>query len=219
MLRFRSLLVLAVALVPFAPGATTMIAGPARVVDGDTLRVGNTSIRLFGIDAPERGQGCDRAGQSWDCGAFAARLLADLVADTTVRCDVQVASDRYGRPVAICHSGARNLNAALVREGAAFAYRKYSDLYLGEELAAKAAARGIWAGRVVTPQVHRNADLSPQPADGCRIKGNISRSSGERIYHLPGQAQYGKTRISRPGEAWFCTEADARAAGFRPARA
>jgi hypothetical protein len=51
---------------------------------------------------------------------------------------------------------------------------------------------------------------------GCRIKGNVS--AGGRIYHLPGTASYERTRIDpRRGEAWFCGEAEARAAGFRPA--
>ena len=50
----------------------------------------------------------------------------------------------------------------------------------------------------------------------CRIKGNVSIGSGERIYHVPGQRYYEETNI-RPeyGERWFCTEADARAAGWR----
>ena len=53
----------------------------------------------------------------------------------------------------------------------------------------------------------------------CRIKGNISYNSGERIYHMPGQEDYFRTRITwSDGERWFCTEAEARAAGWRKAR-
>lgn len=54
---------------------------------------------------------------------------------------------------------------------------------------------------------------------GCPIKGNVSFATGERIYHLPGQPRYAETRI-RPewGERYFCTESEARAAGWRPAR-
>ncbi|MFC6759221.1 hypothetical protein ACFQFQ_06480 [Sulfitobacter porphyrae] len=52
----------------------------------------------------------------------------------------------------------------------------------------------------------------------CRIKGNIN-AAGDRIYHMPGQAFYDRTGI-RPeqGERWFCSEAQARASGWRPAR-
>lgn len=52
----------------------------------------------------------------------------------------------------------------------------------------------------------------------CNIKGNISINSHEKIYHVPGQRDYPQTRISMQyGERWFCTEAEARAAGWRKA--
>ncbi|MFY8031968.1 MAG: hypothetical protein ACOVO5_09055 [Devosia sp.] len=57
------------------------------------------------------------------------------------------------------------------------------------------------------------------PAADCDIKGNISPETGEHIYHLPGQKYYAKTRISPgKGERWFCSEAEARAAGWRRAK-
>ena len=52
----------------------------------------------------------------------------------------------------------------------------------------------------------------------CNIKGNVSQNTGERIYHVPGQMYYAPTRISGYGERWFCSESDARAAGWRKAR-
>jgi hypothetical protein len=53
----------------------------------------------------------------------------------------------------------------------------------------------------------------------CPIKVNISRTTGERIYHLPGQRYYSRTRIDlSSGERWFCSEDAARAAGWRKAR-
>ena len=49
----------------------------------------------------------------------------------------------------------------------------------------------------------------------CLIKGNIS-SKGERIYHAPGCRYYNATVIEpQRGERWFCTEAEAVAAGWR----
>jgi hypothetical protein len=57
------------------------------------------------------------------------------------------------------------------------------------------------------------------PPPGCDVKGNISTKTGERIYHLPGQHFYDKTIISPDrGEAWFCTEAEARANGWRKSK-
>jgi hypothetical protein len=56
------------------------------------------------------------------------------------------------------------------------------------------------------------------PAFGCSIKGNISINSGAKIFHVKGQARYAETRIRHIyGERWFCSEADARAAGWRKA--
>jgi hypothetical protein len=54
---------------------------------------------------------------------------------------------------------------------------------------------------------------------GCPIKGNISKNARERIYHMPGQEYYAQTRVNWvSGERWFCSEADARAAGWRKSR-
>lgn len=60
----------------------------------------------------------------------------------------------------------------------------------------------------------------PAPAwsGACTIKDNVSVNSGERIYHVPGQKFYAETKISpQYGERWFCSEAEARAAGWRKA--
>jgi hypothetical protein len=57
------------------------------------------------------------------------------------------------------------------------------------------------------------------PGSGCNVKGNISLNTGERIYHVPGQKYYNETRISpQHGERWFCSEAEARRAGWRRSR-
>lgn len=86
-------------------GALADIAGVASVIDGDTLEIHGTRIRLHGIDAPESAQQCRRAdGTSWACGREAAFALADLIGRKTVRCD-QRDTDRYGRAVAVCTVG------------------------------------------------------------------------------------------------------------------
>jgi hypothetical protein len=65
-----------------------------------------------------------------------------------------------------------------------------------------------------------DTDILPRSLSAdCNIKGNISINSGERIYHLPGQQYYAETRISpQHGEQWFCSEAEARSAGWRRSR-
>ncbi|WP_428407276.1 sunset domain-containing protein [Hyphococcus sp.] len=60
---------------------------------------------------------------------------------------------------------------------------------------------------------------APVPALNCKIKGNISINTGERIYHVPGQKHYAATKISPEyGERWFCSEEEAQKAGWRKAR-
>ena len=60
--------------------------------------------------------------------------------------------------------------------------------------------------------------LAAPPVVPCHIKGNVSMNSGERIYHMPGQHDYDSTVIDpRSGERWFCSEAEARTAGWRRA--
>lgn len=221
MLTLRSLFIPVVLALAVIAQPAPALEGAVRVIDGDTLILGSERIRLFGIDAPEKSQRCDPSGRNWACGDWAAARLRALVVGG-VRC-VALDRDRYGRTVARCHSGGRDVAAEMVRLGAATAYRRYSDDYIGQEAEAKAAARGLWNGANAAPGAFRLAQRQApaqvaRPAGGCAIKGNVS-SKGQRIYHLPGQKFYAETRIDpRRGEAFFCTEAEARAAGFRRAR-
>jgi hypothetical protein len=114
------------------------------------------------------------------------------------------------------------MGAALVRDGLAFAYRRYAMDYDLIEKQAAVAERGLWATRVQDPAAfRRDGGTAPQaePAKSdCNIKGNIN-SKGERIYHRPGQEHYDRTRINTAqGERWFCSPAEAQAAGWRAAR-
>ena len=209
------------------------LSGRSRVIDGDTLDVGGARVRLYGIDAPESAQRCRSGGRTWSCGREAARALARRIGSRPVACKERD-RDRFGRMVAVCWVGGEDVNAWMAARGWAFAYRKYSMSYVGEETAAKTAKRGIWRGDVVAPWEWRRGERlvgglsAAQPAASrpaaqkergrCAIKGNISKS-GKRIYHVPGGRFYGQTRINTSkGERWFCTEGEARAAGWRRSR-
>ena len=196
-------------------GGGQVLSGAVRVIDGDTLEISGETVRLHAVDAPEAGQRCaDGAGQRWACGQAATRALRGL-AEGGLRCEGRD-RDRYGRLVAKCFAGGRDVAETLVRSGAAFAYPRYGRDYVAAERAAAFAGRGVWQGGATRPEVLRAAPDRQAP-EGCAIKGNISDNG--RIYHVPGQQHYHRTRISqRRGERWFCSEAEARAAGWRRAR-
>ncbi len=108
----------------------------------------------------------------------------------------------------------------MVSQGWALAYRRYSLDYVDDEAEARAARRGIWASEFVEPWEWRRGKrlaANDNAPDQCRVKGNIN-AKGERIYHMPGQQAYGVTRINQgKGERWFCSESEAKAAGWRKA--
>lgn len=210
------------------PGHAQTVAGVATAADGDSLVIGGQRVRLFGIDAPELAQTCQKDGSEWSCGSAAQEQLAALVAGQRTECQGQ-GSDQHGRILAVCSAGGEELNRVLVEQGWALAYRQFSDRYLAAELHAKTHRLGIWSSTFTPPSEYRLAGLAPAEAPavnprtaarrgapewsgGCVIKGNRSRR-GAWIYHLPGMPYYAQTRA----EEWFCSEAEARAAGYRRA--
>lgn len=131
--------------------ARVQVAGLVHVVDGDTLDIDGTRIRMFGIDAPEGRQTCLRNQLDWACGEASTGALMDATDQREVRCEERD-TDRYGRVVAECWTGKRNLNAWIVAQGWAVAYRQYGgDIYDAEEQAAKNAKRGVWSSRFDMP--------------------------------------------------------------------
>lgn len=212
--------------------AQSQFDGFARAKDGDSLMVSDKEVRLFGIDAPELHQSCQRDGQSWACGAAAKDLLDSLIRGKPVFCS-QTGTDQYARVLAQCVAGSTDLNRAMVANGYAVAFRRYSSDYVSAEDSAKVNRRGIWAGKFTMPSDYRHASEPPAQVKrvsgprtsrasssnwagraqaNCNIKGNRNRR-GQWIYHMPGMPYYDQTRP----EQIFCTEAEAQAAGYRRA--
>ena len=128
------------------------ITGTVKVTDGDTIRIGDMRIRLWGIDAPERRQTCQgRNGDVYECGRDSAAVLTELTRGRQVEC-MERDRDRYGRIVAVCRAGAVELNAAMVRRGWAVGYKQFSkDHYSKEQAEAQHKGLGIWSGRFEMP--------------------------------------------------------------------
>lgn len=199
------------------------IIGRASVIDGDTLDIHGHRVRLWGVDAPETGQSCERGGRSYRCGQVAANTLGQWIGQRPVSCD-PVEIDRYSRTVARCSVSGEDIGRWLVRSGWAVEYTAYSDgRYGSDERAAIEARSGLHAGTFDAPWGWRRAERAQsRPVEGppgdCAIKGNINRD-GERIYHVPDARSYPETRIDTgAGERWFCSTAEAEAAGWRSPR-
>lgn len=131
---------------------TPVMTGRVSVIDGDTIEMHGQRIRLFAMDAPEGGQSCEDAeGRRWRCGQAAASALDQMTRGQTVSCAPRD-RDRWGRVVAVCHVGALDLGASMVRNGLAVAFRRYGRDYVTHEEQARAERRGMWAGRFTSPQ-------------------------------------------------------------------
>jgi endonuclease YncB( thermonuclease family) len=134
----------------------TGLTGTASVIDGDTIEIHGTRIRLEGIEAPESRQTCFRDGRNERCSQQSSFHLSNQIGRKTVRCSDE-GRDRYGRTLAICYLGSQDLNAMMVRDGHAVAYRRYSRRYVGEENEARKARRGIWSAEFQMPWDWRRA--------------------------------------------------------------
>jgi endonuclease YncB( thermonuclease family) len=165
---------LAFAIVRSASGDKEIFVGQASVVDGDTLKIHDTRIRIWGIDAPESAQLCrDDDSALYHCGAKAANDLDAFIAARTVTCS-QVDRDRYGRPVAVCSIGDVDLASWLVRKGLALDWPKYSQgEYSKAQLEAQSNVRGIWAGSYVAPWDYRACIRNGGRPSGCSDDANL----------------------------------------------
>ena len=217
------------------------LSGLPRIVDGDTLAIGATKVRLEGIDAPETDQICLNAnGGHWTCGIDARDQLAAHIAGRVISSSSN-GTDAYKRTLAICSLAGEDLNAWMVQEGWALAYVQYSSAYRLVEENARTNQRGLWKGAFIVPWDwrHRNNKtvilsafsvpivaqkmlLGPSatedaPSQECTIKGNVTRN-GERIYHMENQRFYARIKMDKGGgRRWFCTPKEAEAAGWRRA--
>lgn len=211
---------------------TATIVGRASVLDGDTIEIHGERIRFNGVDAPESAQPCKNGnGKEYRCGAKSADALAEYLATSSPTTCEFVERDQYGRFVGNCsRADGSSVQRWLVKNGHAMDWPRYSSgAYAAEQKTAATNKIGIWQGEFQSPWEWRAARRQPIEAPiaplmststggGCKIKGNIS-NKGDRIYHVPGQEHYDRTRISESkGERWFCSEAEARSAGWRRSR-
>lgn len=191
-----------------------------RVIDGDTIELEDgTRVRYIGMDTPEVEQ-C-----FWE---EATEENKRLVEGKKIKLENDVQKlDKYGRTLAYVFVDGIFVNEELVRGGFAKVYTyppdvKYTEKFIAAQKEAREKKVGLWAEGICTsasPPLSVQGDpLNNHPTSECVIKGNIS-SSGEKIYHMPGQRYYEKTKIEEgKGERWFCSEDEAIAAGWRKSK-
>ena len=127
-----------------------------QVIDGDTIYIGKLKYRLFGIDAPEIKQICEKDNIKIKCGVIAKNVLKNKIADKIPECVVKD-KDRYQRLVAECFIGKESLSKFMVREGYAVAYTQYSKDFIEDEKYAKENKLGIWSMNFQIPSEYRKS--------------------------------------------------------------
>ena len=140
-----------------------IISGIAKVTDGDTIRIEGKKIRFFGIDAPEKKQQCRKPwlnisfisfSKNYPCGQISSDKLKKKINNKLLICKWSN-KDRYKRYIAECFKDKINVNAWMVRNGYAVAYRKYSKKFVSQEIFAKKEKLGLWSGTFMMPWDYR----------------------------------------------------------------
>ena len=136
-----------------------VISGIAIVTDGDTIKINKKRIRLMGIDAPEKKQMCKKTWltisfisfeKDYPCGQISTNKLKRKINNKSVICKY-TDKDRYQRYIAECFIDKTNINAWMVRNGHAVAYKKYSKKFVAQENIAKKEKSGLWSGTFEMP--------------------------------------------------------------------
>jgi len=193
-----------------------------RIIDGDTIKINDNNkiktIRLIGIDTPETVQ----PGKPVQCfGSEASNKLKEVIGGRMVYLksdQTQDDKDKYSRLLRyVYRDDGLFINKWMIENGYAYEFTyqipyKYQNEFKTAQNNAKINKLGLWQNGVCD-------DFNNSPPHNCLIKGNISFTSKEKIFHSPGCDSYKKTIINQnEGEKWFCSEDDAIKAGWRKAK-
>lgn len=170
------------------------------VIDGDSFKIGNDqTIRLLSLDAPDI---------KYCMGEEAKEALSKKISGKTVILK-ELKTDRYGRVMAIVYTDGENINEYMIKNG--FAIHLWDNTkqlkILGK---ANDFAREERLG-IFSPECYQTEPTKK----GCDIKGNIIHGTNAKEYTMPQCDRYALTVIEKyKGEEWFCTEAEAKKAGY-----
>ncbi len=139
--------------------------GGFKVMSGDSVRFGKRTLRLFGIEAPAKGQTCDDG--AWQPAPLATQALTDFIAGRPVAC-YQVETDKAKRPVVQCFVGEDDIQAYMVTSGWAWAVPQKKDRYVEDQRDAEKRKVGVHAHRCELPWVWRAKNPPAQQANRPR---------------------------------------------------
>jgi endonuclease YncB( thermonuclease family) len=195
-----------------------------RVIDGDTIQIDRHIVQLYGIDAPELGQLCDRGGDLWECGRESALYLQKLATfeGPPIECSPWQGEAEPGAGTdvvpGVCRIGSKEVGLTMVRNGYAVVLRDSFLDYETAEAEAREAKLGLWQSEFVPPWQWREGRRSEANASDwvrrCTIKGVLG-PAGEPVYYVPTDEEYPEVAVDRDGGGrMFCSDEEARAAGW-----
>jgi endonuclease YncB( thermonuclease family) len=194
------------------------------VIDGDTLQIDGHTVQLYGIDAPELGQYCERNGELWECGTEAALFLQKTVQfeGPPIECppwgEEPAAGGSTELVIGVCQVGPKVVGLTMVQNGYAMALPDSFPEYKEAEAQARQAKLGLWRGEFVPPWQWRAGKggevRSSDWVRRCNVKGALG-GAGEAFYYVPTDQDYDQVEIDETrGERMFCSDEEARAAGW-----
>ena len=148
--KIKLFLVISICLIFFFLTYNDVKSYEIKIIDGDTIHLNREKIRFTGIDTPELKQTCNKDNEIVYCGIQARQLLIDIIGKNKVHC-IREGKDQYKRILAECFVNEVSLSKFLVREGYAFAYRKYSKKFINDENFAKNNNKGMWSMKFEYP--------------------------------------------------------------------
>jgi endonuclease YncB( thermonuclease family) len=193
------------------------------IVDGDTLQVGGEVIQLYGIDAPELGQMCDRDGELQPCGVEAALALRKMITLSASSFHCLPWGDGADRseapPVRVCEVGHEDVGLVMLHGGYSVALPGSFPGYIEAQEVARQAGLGVWHSDFVMPWQWRQDQAANDRAGAstrsCNVKG-VFDDRGERIYYVPTDDGYDGIVVDQSrGDRMFCSDDEARLTGWR----
>lgn len=173
------------------------------VYDGDTFWIkSGDRVRLLGINSPDLGK----------CKSEEAReALSNLVLNKVIELKEEK-RDTYGRRMGLVYVDGKLINIEIARQG--LAKLNYDPNSKSEEI--KTAGHEAIKNKIGIFSPECKKTVKDDIKSECKIKGNIDKSTGERLYHLPTCRHYNYIVLDLDtDENYFCSEKEAQDAGFK----